>query len=504
MRACYAQQMRDTDKAAEQIGGIPSIVLMENAAIACVRELEKDFPDLEKRSAVIFCGKGNNGGDGLAIARHLINKGAEVSVYLVSGSEYKGDAEINYNILEGMGAEIEDLPDMELMKYIIKSADIVVDAIYGTGIHGTIRGAGLELIPVINANAKYVLSVDIPSGMNADTGEICGACINATKTVTFAAWKIGMLMFPGADCTGEVVLSDISIPKYIIDRQDYAAEIIDDEIVKECFPKRKGNTQKGNYGKVLIVAGSIGMSGAAYLASTAAVKTGAGLVSVACCESVNKALEVKTTEAMTIELPERDGHIAKEAAALVLEKAKKSDVILIGPGLGRSEDVKELVRAVLTGANVPVIVDADAINAVAEDLSMISECSCPLIFTPHEMEMSRLTGKGINEVVNNRLELSKAFCEKYGVTLILKGHHTIVTSPSLKQYINITGNAGMATGGSGDVLAGMTAAIAARGIDETKAAAAAVRLHGLAGDKAAAVVGEESLSATDILNAIRL
>ena len=504
MKVCYAQQMRNIDKAASDIGAIPSIVLMENAALACVNELEKDFGDLKGKRVSVFCGKGNNGGDGFAIARHLINKGAETNVYLVCGSDFHGDAEINYNIIDNMGVSIEEVHDLELLEYIVRASDIVVDAIYGTGVHGIIRGIGYEVIPIINENAKYILSVDIPSGLNTDSGEICGVCIKATKTVTFAAWKIGMLMFPGADYTGKVVLNNISIPEYIIDHQNILIDIIDDELVKSCIDKRSNNSQKGNYGKVLIIAGSVGMSGAAYMSSSSALKAGAGIVTVASCESVSAALEVKTTEAMTIPLAEKDGHISIEAIDYILDNMEKYDSILIGPGLGRSSDVTELVRKVLENSNVPVIVDADAINAVAKDLQMVKKCGCPLIFTPHEMEMARLVGTDVEYVSGNRLKVSEEFCEEYGITLILKGHHTIVTSPDLRQYINITGNAGMATGGSGDVLAGMVAALAARGIDETYAAAAAVRLHGEAGDRAAKITGEESLTATDILEAIRL
>ncbi|MBR0028588.1 MAG: NAD(P)H-hydrate epimerase, partial [Clostridia bacterium] len=219
MKACYAAQMRAVDKAATEKGGIPSIILMENAALACVNELKKDFGSLKQKRIAIFCGKGNNGGDGFAIARHLHNAGAIVSVYLVCGNEFKGDAKINFDIIKKMDINIDIISDTENLRYIVRANEIIIDAIYGTGIHGSVTGLSYDVINEINENSRYTLCVDVPSGINSDSGEVCGICIKADKTVTFAAYKVGMLLFPAADFTGEVTVADISIPDYIIEEE---------------------------------------------------------------------------------------------------------------------------------------------------------------------------------------------------------------------------------------------------------------------------------------------
>lgn len=493
--------MREVDRAASELGGIPSIILMENAALACVRELGKDH-ELAGKSVAVFCGKGNNGGDGLAIARHLSFLGADVFVYFVCGNDYKGDAAINYDILSGMDVPMEAVTDTDGLEYKVRAADIVVDAIFGTGIKGTVRGIAYDVIRTINENARYVLSVDVPSGIDSDSGDICGVCINADKTVTFAGYKIGMFMYPAADCTGTVVPDMISIPERVIESRGLKINVTDAGFVRSLIGKRRNDSQKGDYGKLLIIAGSAGMSGAAYMAAQAALKSGAGLITVACPECVNTALEAKTTEAMTLPLEEADGHIAASAVSELLPRLLKVDAVLIGPGLGRSRDVSEVVRAVLRACRVPVIVDADAINAVAQDKSALSECACDLIFTPHAAEAARLTGLDISYIEENRIEVSRECSEELGAVILLKGHHTIVTSEDLTQYINNTGNPGMASGGSGDVLAGITAALAARGIGCAEAAAAAAYIHGAAGDIAAEKYGEESMSAADILDCL--
>lgn len=494
--------MRAVDKAASEIGGIPSIVLMENAAIACVNELKKDFGELTGKRIAVFCGKGNNGGDGFAIARHLRNMDAEVSVYLACGNEFKGDAKINFDIIKKMNVNIDVVSDTENLKYIIRSNDIIIDAIYGTGIHGTVGGISYDVINEINENSKYTMAVDVPSGINSDSGEICGICIRADKTVTFAAYKVGMLMFPAADYTGKVTVADISIPDYILEGQSININVTDEEFVRANFPVRENNSQKGDYGKVLVIAGSVGMTGAAYLSSQSAVTAGSGLVTLAIPAGLNGAMEAKTTEVMTLPVEDINGHISSGAAEKILERTDMADAVLIGPGLGRSSDAARVLKSVLSHSKVPVIIDADGINAASRDMDILSDCTCPVIFTPHAVEMSRLTGLDRDYIEENRLVASKEFAEEYGVTVILKGHHTIVTASDGEQYINITGNPGLATGGSGDVLAGITASLAARGINETAAAAMAVYIHGKAGDIAKDKYGMESVTASLVMESI--
>ena len=336
-KACYAEEMRNIDRAATEIANIPSIILMENAAIACVNELKKDF-DIRKCSVAVFCGKGNNGGDGLAIARHLFNMGVKVNIYLISGNDFSGDAQINYNIVKSMDIPVDTVTDTDGFKYVIRSYDIIVDAILGTGISGTVRETAFDVIKLINENARYVMSVDVPSGINSDSGEICGICVNANKTVTFAAYKIGMFMYPAADCTGQVVVAPISIPEFLYDTQSLQINVTDDKFVKSVIPQRNNNSQKSDYGKLLIVAGSKGMTGAAYLASESALKSGAGLITLACPDCVNPILEEKTTEVMTLPLNDNNGHFSYTASEQLLKKIKEVDAILIGPGIGRDNE----------------------------------------------------------------------------------------------------------------------------------------------------------------------
>lgn len=502
MKACYAEQMRNIDKSATENAKIPSIVLMENAALSCVEELKETFFDLDKKSVLIFSGKGNNGGDGFAIAKHLFNMGINVKVMLVNGTDFIGDAKINFDIIKGMNVDIETVVDTENLDLIIRAYDIVIDAIFGTGIKGELDFKFREIINTINENAKYTLSVDVPSGMNSDSGEVSGACIKADKTVTFAAYKIGMFKFPAADYTGEIKVKNISIPDYIIEAEDIKISVTDDEFVRKHFPTRTNNSQKGDYGKVLIIAGSIGMSGAAYLASQAAIVSGSGLVTLGVPKCINEIMEVKTTEVMTISLEDCDGHISYLAANKVSDIINNYDAVLIGPGLGRSGDVLTLLENVLKKSKVPVIIDADGINAIAKDIRILEDCVCPVVFTPHAVEMSRLTGSDKDYIENNRFLVSEKFSESYGVTLLLKGHHTIVTAPDKKQYINITGNSGLATGGSGDVLAGILVSLAARGVDETLAAVMAAHIHGMAGDILKSKYGEDSVTAAKLIECI--
>lgn len=496
MKVCTAEQMRRIDKSASEFGAIPSIVLMENAAFACVR-LILNIENV--KTVAVFCGKGNNGGDGFAIARHLFMRGIDTEVYLVCGSDFSKDALINYEIISRMGIKIKEVNDTDLLDLYIKNADVVVDAIFGTGVSGEISGIAAEVIDIINHNASTVVSVDIPSGINADTGEVCGVGIKADKTVTFAAYKKGLLLFPGADFAGEITVADISIPEYIIKEQNININIIDKQLIKTLIPKREKNSHKGDYGKILIVAGSVGMTGAAALAAEASLKSGAGLVTAAVCSEINDILEVKLTEPMTLPIASIDGHLDKSCLYELTKIINNYDVCLFGPGLGRSVDITEILAGILKVSEIPVIIDADGLYALSQNPKMLDECNCSLILTPHEAEMARLCGCTTDYVRENRLEVSHTYATQNGVTLILKGHHTIVTSVCGEQYINNSGNSGMACGGSGDVLSGMVATFSARCSDECDAAVLSVYLHGLSGDIASQKLGEDTLTPTDIL-----
>lgn len=494
-RIATAAQMKKSDNDCMEKAGIPGIVLMENAAQACVSEILKDFPDISNKRIACFCGKGNNGGDGLAIARLLSRKGAKVTVFLTHGDSYRSDAAINREIINHMNVSI--CHTSENTGDIIHSYDIIVDAIFGTGMYGEVDDDTFALINSINNSGKYILSVDIPSGIAADTGEICGICIKATKTVTFAAYKLGMFLFPGCDYTGKIVVHDICTPETIL--EDINRYCPDDGFTEENLPPRGNNSQKGDFGKVLIIGGKAGMTGAPVMAAEAALRMGAGLVTVGICKSLEPILEMKLTESMTCPLPELDGHLSSEAASSIKELIKKCDSVLFGPGAGTSEDIYHILKEIMENCTVPLIIDADGLNVLAKHPELLERCNCNLIFTPHEVEMSRICSLELSEITENRITVSAAYAQENGVTLVLKGHHTVVTASDGTQYINNTGNPGLATGGSGDVLAGMIAALAARGLKEETAAAVAVYLHGRSGDLAAEYLGEESIIATDII-----
>ncbi len=497
---CTAQEMRALDRYAIEKTGISGIVLMENAALSCVRFLEERF-DVEKTSFAVFCGKGNNGGDGFAVARHLFNKGAEVYVYLTNGSSFEGDALSNYRILRALGVTVIEIDSEEYLANFVKSADCVIDAILGTGISGAPRGFAQDAIEAINKYSKFTLSVDLPSGINSDNGDVQGAAVKADATVTFQAYKRGTFLYPAAEYFGEVVLADISVPK-LAECMCSGTFAADERSVWENFPKRKDNSHKGDYGKIMIIGGSVGMAGAVAMSAKAALKMGAGLITTAVPSSINGIIQAKIDEVMTLPLPEEKGGIAYEAVHVIAEKANACDAVLIGPGLGRSDSTIAFVNELLPRLTVPTVVDADGIYAVSKNVQMLERCQCDLLLTPHTKELEYLTGILAEDIEKRRFEVSGEFASKNRVTLILKGHHSIITAPDLDITVNTSGNSGMAGAGSGDVLSGMAVALLARGMDPYTAAVTAAYLHGRAGDLAAERYGKDAMCAGDIISAV--
>jgi len=471
---------------------------MENAALSCL----KHIPFSADTRVVVFCGRGNNGGDGLAVVRHLMMNGIDTAAVLVGGNDFRGDALINYNILKRMKGKIIDISEISSLEYFIRSYDIVIDAIYGTGIHGAVTGAAYDAIENINKYSRFTLSVDIPSGINADNGHICGICVKADVTVTFAAYKFGLVLYPGCDYTGRIFLENISIPQYIIDEQDIQVNLIDNMLLRKLCPKRESNSHKGDYGKIFIVGGCTGMTGAVTMASQAALYSGGGLITAGVPESLNAVFENKLTEVMSYPLADNGGNISTEAIDSIIEKANACDVILFGVGIGRSEDIFIILKNIFERCRVPIIIDADGLYALSRDIDILQNAVSEIIITPHTGEFSRLIGKSTEDIERARMDFSREFAEKYGITLILKGSKTIVACPSGEQFVNINANAGMATGGSGDVLAGMLSSFVARGMTVTDAAVFAVGMHGLAGDICMRRNGIESVTAGGIIGNI--
>lgn len=499
MRVFYAEEMRLLDRIAMEKYKIPGIVLMENAALECVKEIEKSYKDFMYPKVGIFCGRGNNGGDGFAIARHLHNKGYNVTVFLTAGDNILDDALINFEIINQLGIKVVNLQNAPQN---LDEFDLIIDAIFGTGFKGEAEGLFKDVINSINNSLTYTIAVDIPSGVNADTGEVASICVKADKTITFAAYKAGLLLYPGADYVGEIVVGDISVPKAAFDEIKSNIRVTDKSFFTKNMPKRQKNSHKGDYGKLLVIAGSKGMTGAAYLSSQSAMLSGSGLVTLATPDVVNDILEIKTTEVMTMPLNSCGGHISSLAIEDIKDKLGKVDAVLIGPGLGVSNDVKEILKMLLKNSHIPLIIDADAINTLADDKEVLQNKNCEVILTPHDVEFLRISGLSKKEIESNRLAVCRDFAKEFDVTLILKGSHSIVTASDGMQYINMTGNPGLATGGSGDVLSGIVASFVSRGIPPANAAAMAVYLHGICGDIASNKYGEESVVASSIMDSI--
>lgn len=504
MRVVTAAEMGNIDKLAVEKYGIPSIVLMENAGIKVVEAVCRQLGgNVRGKAVTIFVGKGNNGGDGLVAARHLLNMGADVRVLMVADpAELKGDALTNLTIWQNLGQRVYPVHQpngINLVKVSLLSTDLIIDAIFGTGFKGTVGEKFARIIELINNSGLPVVAVDIPSGLGADTGIAHGSVVKATTTVTFGLPKLGLVMEGGAAVSGDLHVVDIGLPRQLLSDQGIKRHLLDDDLIKKWLPKRKPTGHKGDFGRVLVVAGSRGMVGAALLTATAVLKSGAGLVTLALPESLYSAVMGLVPEIMMLPLPEQQGAIAAEAGEIILEKLKQMDVLAIGPGLSQQPATVSMVQRLLPQVTIPTVVDADALNSLAKAEQIIEQINAPLVLTPHGGEMSRLVGKPVAEVMANRLSLVQQQAKAWGCTILLKGARTLVAEADGTLYINPTGNNGMATAGSGDVLTGLIAGLIAQGLDVGKAAAAGAYLHGKAGDLGSAQVGCRSLLAGDIL-----
>ncbi len=503
MRVATAQQMRAIDRFTIDQCGVPGAVLMENAGRAvfdAVCELMRER-GIAGPVAVV-CGKGNNGGDGMVAARWLRNKGHEVKVALLCrGDELSGDAALNYAAAKAFGVEIIETPTADDLRAMLAQAAVIVDAVLGTGIRGEVTGPARAAIELMNEAAAPVVSVDIPSGVNADTGAICGVAVRAEVTVTFGLPKVGNVVYPGAGWGGRLIVADISLAPHALDNERINTWLIDAELAAKGLPRRFADMHKGDAGRVLVVAGSRGYTGAAALAAMGALRAGAGLVFVACPASVNDVLEVKCTEAITLPMPETaGGALAVGAADAILEAAAGCDAVAIGPGMGRDAATAELVEKLVSQIDAPVIIDADGLNCLAQVGTGVLEARTgPAVITPHPGELSRLLDVSIAEIQSDRLGWARRAAEQLGAVAVLKGAGTIVARPDGEAYINSSGSPALATGGTGDVLTGMIAAFIAGGSDPDMAAAAAVYYHGVAGELAASEGSERAVIAGDLL-----
>lgn len=504
MKILKAEEMRIIDKTAIEEYGIPGIVLMENAGIRTVEVINEILGDIVDKKVVVVAGKGNNGGDGLVIARQLMNGGAKVAVFLMGrADELTPDTRINYEILQKIKGDIYPLHEPEHMGEFaekIREAEIVVDSIYGIGFRGSLSEFEAGVVNIINKREVPVVAVDIPSGVEADTGRVHNIAVKATHTVTFAAPKLGHILEPGAVFTGQLTVADISIPRFLLKQETLKNNLIMPELIRPYIKRRKRETHKGTYGHVLVVGGSLGMTGAVSMASYAALRAGAGLVTAAVPESLLPVVAASRPEIMTFPLAETGkAAIALEALPAIENLLGAVSVCAVGCGMSRYTEAKAIMNFILEKSGVPLVIDADGINALAEDLSILENRQVPVVLTPHPGEMARLLKKSTKEVQSDRLNIARRFAMEWNVTLVLKGNKTVVATPGGDTYINLTGNPGMATAGSGDVLCGIIAGFIAQGLNPQMAAVAGVYVHGRAGDLASDSKGERGLIALDLV-----
>ncbi len=508
MKILTADQIRRIDRLSTEKFGVPGILLMENAGMRVVEALEARFEDLEEQSIAILCGKGNNGGDGIVVARQLIQRGCFPSVFLFARpEEVTGDARTNLDILTAIGyppVVVQTEEEWERERGV--DADIVIDALLGTGLSKPADGV---LGFVINRMDEFfsgaaIVSVDVPSGCAADSGDLAGPAVEADMTVTFTAPKFCLVLAPAHEMAGEVVIADIGNPHELTGAEGHDVNLLLADSFGGVEYARDDDTNKGVYGKVLVIGGSRGKAGAAAMAGRAALQSGAGLVTVAASESAAPTVASNMAELMVEPLPEGTAGAISRAALdydRLTEIIEGKSIVALGPGIGRDQEAVDLVRTLLPGFSVPLVLDADGLNAFEGCAGELRGVAFPIIVTPHPGEMSRLTGLDVTEIQRDRLGVARSFATEHELYVVLKGFRTVIACPDGASFINPTGNAGMATAGSGDILTGMIAGILAQprlGSFEERLCLA-VYLHGLAGDLAADEVGEEGLIATDIL-----
>ena len=505
MKAALSSQMRKIDSDAVRIYGIPGVLLMENAAIKLCYHIV-DVEKYKNEKICIVCGKGNNGGDGFAAARHLALSGRSVIIYLIgAGKDLKGDALTNYIIDKNMGIEIYEVRSMDglnLLKKDIKGSGIVVDGLLGTGIKGEVKGLYKDIIDIINENARFVVSIDIPSGVDADTGKVSGTAVLADRTVTFALPKIGLYTFPGADHAGRVYIEDISMPHELIERQNINTGILTESDISNVFLPRKRDSNKGTYGRALIIGGSENMMGAPVMSILSALRCGAGLVEACVPSSIQQRVAPLAVEAIVKGVKDEDGIICSNALDEILDSLKHASSYAIGPGLTASERLLDILSNVIEEADVPGVIDADGLNVLSLDKSILKESKSQIIITPHPGEMARLLKSSIKDIQSDRIGCAREFSSEFGAITVLKGANTVIASPNGEVFINTTGNPGMAKGGSGDILTGMIASLLAQGIEPYEACKAGVFVHGRAGDIALQHRGEYGMKARDIIDSI--
>ncbi len=505
MKIVNARQMREIDRLTIEVYGLPSLVLMERAGLSVAGRIKERYG--ASRRVLVFSGRGNNGGDGLVVARLLHNEGLDVRVFMTSTEGLSGDCRRQYEVAGKMGVRIIEgrLPTRRET-----SGAVVVDAVIGTGLSKVVKDDTAKVIERINSSgADGVVAVDVPTGISSDTAEVMGVAVRADVTVTFGLPKVGHLMYPGAEYTGRLFVEDIGFPRTLLESDDLSLELLEGGTAASFLPERRRDTHKGDYGKVLVVGGSMGKTGAALLSARSALRSGSGLVTVAVPEGVIGSVMASVLEEMTLPLPSTPaGGISREALRKVGGfLGDWADVLAVGPGLGREEETVEFLLGLLTVSPVPVVIDADGLFALStlgcrRLVRFLRGLDTPAVLTPHTGEMARLVGLEVPDIRKRMIEVATEFAVETGCCLVLKGVPVVVASPDGRSFVNPTGNPGMATAGTGDVLTGMIASFVGQGLSVLEASLLGVYLHGLAGDLAAGSLTEHSLTAAAVIDAL--
>jgi len=508
MKVVTAEEMRAIDRKTIEEYGIAGAVLMERAGLAVAVRIREFF---EKKKVIILSGGGNNGGDGIVAARNLFNWGWNVKVLLLQKEEnLSADCLSQYRIAKKLGIPVE-------FRKSISGSDlhsaVVVDAVFGTGINKPVSSPISDIIRFLNASDANVVSVDIPSGISSESGEVLGEAVRADYTVTFGLPKVGHFIYPGAEYSGRLFVEDIGFPKELLRAVAVRLQTIEKEDASALIPERPAHSYKGDYGHVLVVAGSRGKTGAAVMAAEACLRAGAGMVTIGVPETLAGFFQTRVTEAMVLPLPDAgDGILSEKSYQAISEfLSEKADVLAIGPGMGSTSQITNLMKRLITTMTAPMVLDADAINALSGNKDIFNNAKSPVILTPHPGEMARLMREAggdagdknsAAEIERNRMHIALSFTKETGTYLVLKGAPTVIAEPDGSVFINTTGNPGMAKAGAGDVLTGIVAALLGQGLNPIGASVLGTYLHGLSGDIAASEKGMRSVIATDIIENI--
>jgi len=501
MKVSRVDQMRSLDRYAIEKLAIPEEILMENAGEASYFVILNEFGVTNKKF-VIICGIGNNGGDGFVVARKIHSTGGDVKVFILGNvNKFKGAAKKNLDIISGLQIEIRHVESVDSIKSDVLHCDAIVDAIFGTGLTRNVEGLYGDVIRLINKSRKKVFSVDIPSGINGDTGEIMGAAVTADYTVTFGLPKIGNMLFPGYEHCGKLYVSHISFPPSLYNKDSIKVGINVD--IK--LPPKNRIAHKGDFGEVLFIAGASSYFGAPYYSAFSFLKAGGGYSRLAAPISVTPFIANKGSEIVFIPQKETDsGSISLENRDALFELSEKMDMVVMGPGLSLNEETQQLARELAKKIEKPLLIDGDGLTAVSKDLDTLKQRKAPTLLTPHMGEMSRITKMSVGDLDKNKIDILQSTSKELNSIIVLKGAHSLIGYPDERVYINMSGNPGMASAGSGDVLTGTIAAMFGLGLSIEEAVRKGVFIHGFSGDLVAKDLGEDGITAQDILNYLPL